>query len=137
MKLIKTAFLIALFNYLMVGAIVLAFKKPGEQNITSTPLPMSVTPTKTSIKTVKKANAPVTTTQTNTQNLVVDVVPTTPPVVVDNRCIVTIDGGRYDVSQFRNLHSGGDIFQCGTDMSAIFHGQHDSSYLSRMSQYKI
>ncbi|MBI2465185.1 cytochrome b5 domain-containing protein [Candidatus Shapirobacteria bacterium] len=60
-----------------------------------------------------------------------------PQPVADNRCIIAIDGVRYDVSVFRNQHSGGDIFSCGTDMSAIFHGQHPNSFLQRMAQYKI
>ncbi len=42
----------------------------------------------------------------------------------DNRCIITIDGQKYDVTTFRNQHPGGDVFKCGTDMSAAFHAQH-------------
>ena len=42
----------------------------------------------------------------------------------DARCIITVDGQRYDVSSYRNVHPGGDVFQCGTDMSAAFHAQH-------------
>lgn len=121
MKIIKSAFLIALFNYLMVGAIVLAFKKPNEQitiPVTAISNATSVTPTVVKKKTI------------------VQIVPTK-PLVVDNRCIVVIDGGQYDVTQFKNIHSGGNIFQCRTDMSAIFHGQHDNSYLNRMAQYRI
>lgn len=41
-----------------------------------------------------------------------------------NACIITIDGREYDVTNLRSTHTGGDIFQCGTDMSAVFHGQH-------------
>lgn len=65
-------------------------------------------------------------------------IPTTsPPPTPDNRCIVTIDGQRYDLTQFRSIHSGGDIFQCGTDMTSIFYQQHNQSYLSRLQNYKI
>jgi hypothetical protein len=39
-------------------------------------------------------------------------------------CIITIDGQKYDVESLRNTHTGGDVFQCGTDMSAVFHGKH-------------
>jgi len=124
MKIIKSAFLIALFNYFMVAAIVLAFKKPNEQiTVPATTIAENIVATPTIVK--EKTVVPTTTATTQQ-------VP-----VVDNRCIVVIDGGKYDVTQFRNIHSGGDIFQCGTDMSAIFHGQHDNSYLNRMSQYKI
>ena len=72
--------------------------------------------------------------------------PTSPPQqqqvqqaapTADNRCLITIDGQRYDVSVYRNQHSGGDVFRCGSDMSSIFHNRHPSSFLSRMSQYKI
>lgn len=61
--------------------------------------------------------------------------PTAAPAPVG--CIITIDGGRYDVTQFRNQHSGGDIFNCGTDMSSIFWGRHGQSQFNRMQQYKI
>jgi len=60
-----------------------------------------------------------------------------PAPTTDTRCIITVDGSRYDVTQYRNIHSGGDIFKCGTDMSATFHSQHSAKFLDRMSQYKI
>ena len=43
-------------------------------------------------------------------------------------CIITIDGQKYDVESLRSTHTGGDIFQCGTDMSAAFHHQHDDNF---------
>ncbi len=62
--------------------------------------------------------------------------PPAPPV--DNRCIVVISGSRYDVTQLRQTHSGGDIFQCGTDMTQIFFSQHNQQLLdNQMAQYKI
>jgi len=70
-------------------------------------------------------------------NQITGVQPTLPPPTPDNRCIVTIDGQRYDMTQFRNVHSGGDIFQCGTDMTSIFYQQHNQSYLLRLQNYKI
>ena len=115
MNIIKTAFLVALFNYIIVGAIVLAFKKT---DVVSTPTVIQVRPT-----------SPV-------NQVVVTQVPVL-PVVVDNRCIIVVDGSRYDISQFRNQHSGGDIFQCGTDMSTVFHDRHPNSFLDRMSKYRI
>jgi len=99
MKIIKSLFLISLFSFIIMGAVVLAFKS-HQKTVTN----ISVLAT---------------------------------PGVADNRCIVTVDGVKYDVTQFRNQHSGGDIFQCGTDMSAIFHGQHSNSYLQKMQQYRI
>lgn len=55
----------------------------------------------------------------------------------NNKCIIVIDGGQYDVSVFRNLHLGGDVFACGTDMSTIFHQQHSDRFLNQMQGYKI
>jgi cytochrome b involved in lipid metabolism len=54
-----------------------------------------------------------------------------------NRCIIVIQGVKYDVTDFRNIHSGGNIFKCGTDMTNIFFGQHNSSTLSAMAKYRI
>lgn len=55
----------------------------------------------------------------------------------DTRCIITVDGTRYDVSIFRRLHRGGDVFSCGGDMSQVFHSQHRKFYLTLMARYKI
>lgn len=52
-------------------------------------------------------------------------------------CIVTINSQKYDVSQYRYQHQGGNIFQCNTDMSAVFAGQHSQSYLNKMKRYLI
>lgn len=52
-------------------------------------------------------------------------------------CIITINGQRYDVTQYRYQHQGGDIFTCGTDMSAIFAGQHSQKYLNKMKSYLV
>ena len=51
-------------------------------------------------------------------------------------CIITIDGQKYDVESLRNTHTGGDIFQCGTDMSAVFHKQHDDN-LQMIQKYLV
>jgi cytochrome b involved in lipid metabolism len=45
-------------------------------------------------------------------------------------CVITIEGNRYNVFTFKNQHSGGDIFQCGTDMTSSFFGQHEQQLLS-------
>lgn len=52
-------------------------------------------------------------------------------------CIVTIDGTKYDMIHFKNLHSGGNIFSCGTDMSNIFWSQHSQRQLNQLQRYKI
>lgn len=61
--------------------------------------------------------------------------PSQPPPA--DRCIITISGGQYDVTEFRNIHSGGDVFQCGTDMTESFLSRHPASFLQKMSQYKV
>jgi hypothetical protein len=52
------------------------------------------------------------------------------------QCTITLFGKQYDVSNLRNTHSGGNIFNCGTDMTAIYQGRHGTD-LSRMQQYLI
>lgn len=61
-----------------------------------------------------------------------------PPPPPDNRCIVTIKGLKYDVTRLRSSHSGGDVFNCGTDMTSTFFSQHDQKMLDRdMARYRI
>ncbi|MBI2337706.1 hypothetical protein HYU95_00835 [Candidatus Daviesbacteria bacterium] len=62
--------------------------------------------------------------------------PPAPPPPSD-RCIITISGGNYDVTDYRNIHSGGNVFQCGTDMTASFLNQHPASFLQKMSKYQV
>lgn len=57
---------------------------------------------------------------------------------IDNHpCIITIDGSKYDFSTFRNSHEGGDVFECGSDMSQVFHNQHPDNFLRKIARYKI
>jgi cytochrome b involved in lipid metabolism len=51
---------------------------------------------------------------------------------VDTRCIITIDGTKYNVTDYRYQHPGGDVFQCGTDMSVAFHNQHNPRTLDKI-----
>ena len=53
-----------------------------------------------------------------------------------NACIVTLFGQQYDVTTLRSTHSGGDIFKCGTDMTAVYQNRHGTN-LSRMQPYLI
>jgi cytochrome b involved in lipid metabolism len=55
----------------------------------------------------------------------------------DSRCLIKIDNHTYDVTTFRRQHSGGNIFVCGTDMSVVFHDQHNSDYIRQISRYEI
>lgn len=49
-------------------------------------------------------------------------------------CLVTISGQKYDVTKLASTHSGGNIFKCGTDMTAIYNVEHGTS-MSRMNKY--
>lgn len=62
---------------------------------------------------------------------------TSPQVVVDTRCLITISGKTYDVTTYRKQHSGGDIFKCGKDMTSIFFSKHGNSYLKQMQEYLV
>jgi len=52
-------------------------------------------------------------------------------------CVITIDNQKYDVTTFRSQHSGGDVFNCGTDMTQVFYSQHGQRELQKMSRYKV
>jgi uncharacterized caspase-like protein len=52
------------------------------------------------------------------------------------QCAVTLFGKQYDVTNLRNTHSGGNIFNCGTDMTAVYQSRHGTN-MSRMQQYLI
>lgn len=51
-------------------------------------------------------------------------------------CTITLFGKQYDVTNLRNTHSGGNIFNCGTDMTGTYQARHGTD-LSRMQQYLI
>ncbi len=60
----------------------------------------------------------------------------TPTAKRQSGCIVTISGKKYDVTTLRQTHSGGDIFTCGTDMTAKYQGQHGTNMI-KMNKYLI
>lgn len=53
-----------------------------------------------------------------------------------NRCIVTLFSKKFDVTPLQTSHSGGNIFNCGTDMTAVYQSQHGND-LSRMQPYLV
>lgn len=53
-----------------------------------------------------------------------------------NNCIITLSGQQYDVTTLRQTHSGGDVFQCGADMTAVYQKKHGSN-LSMMQKYLV
>ncbi len=126
-----------------------------DQTVAADPAPVDTTtsvvqntpaPTATAVQTPAAVTTPVATpspTPTPTPTPAptpapVQVVPPTPTPVVDNRCIVTINGNKYDVTQLRNTHSGprGSFFQCNTDMTAAFQSEHGTNY-AKIVNYKI
>lgn len=145
MKIFYTLSAMALFNLMIV--IVLANypisktlneKVQGSETFETLVLP-SPTPIIIRRQVVKKitvfaTNAPVTTkTMTTTQ----PVTQPAPPAPVPSGCIITLDGASYNVTNLQKSHSGGDIFNCGSDMSATFWGKHGQSIFSKMQQYRI
>lgn len=42
----------------------------------------------------------------------------------DQRCVITIEEKKYDVTLFRDVHPGGNVFKCGQDMTQAFTKQH-------------
>lgn len=53
-----------------------------------------------------------------------------------NSCIILLAGKKYNVEALRQSHSGGDIFDCGTDMTSKFNSEHGTDY-ARLSQYLV
>lgn len=58
----------------------------------------------------------------------------TPTVTESEKCLIKVAGNEYDITPFRGLHPGGDIFKCGTDMSEVFKKQHDDD-LERIKKF--
>lgn len=64
--------------------------------------------------------------------------PTNKPDPLAGHCLVQISGHVYDVTVLKTTHSGGDIFQCGTDMTSIYFTQHTESHLNnQMTKYRV
>jgi len=102
-----------------------ASKKPSTTTKPKSSTAQSATPkpsTTTATSTPQASSAPVAT-------------PTPKPVVTG--CVIKIDGVSYEITALRRSHSGGDIFTCNSDMSAIFWGKHNAKILAKMTQYKI
>ncbi|MDD2823212.1 MAG: hypothetical protein PHQ59_03975 [Candidatus Daviesbacteria bacterium] len=101
--------------------------------------------TVTTTETITPTEAPVTNTEdpilpTTTKTTVQPAAQPTnsvPSPAAEAKCIITVDNTKYDVTQYRTIHSGGDIFKCGTDMTTIFYKRHSAKLLQQMSQYKI
>ncbi len=134
MKLIKTLFILALTNLALLVAILFYFS-----GRTPTP-PISPQVPETIISPTLPARV-LTVTPTKTQTPLATPKPTVAPTAVPNplagHCLITIDNVRYDVTNFRNQHSGGDVFTCGADLSQLFHDRHSNRFLDIMAQFRI
>ncbi len=54
----------------------------------------------------------------------------------NGQCIITVSGNKYNVTELQSTHSGGDIFECGTDMSEAFAQEHKTRF-GMIQQYLI
>jgi len=59
-------------------------------------------------------------------------VPTT--VATNGGCIISLFGVQYDITSLLTTHSGGNVFKCGTDMTALYSSKHGTS-VARMQKY--
>lgn len=58
------------------------------------------------------------------------------PEQKEEKCIITVNESKYDVTNFRSEHKGGDIFKCGEDMSEAFKNAHQDDF-KRLEPFKI
>ena len=129
---VSMLFLISLF----VTALLVNYLSASLDKITiSTPTPI------TKINKIIKTIEVIPTTNPIVNSQVATVTPT-PTIInatsgITNKCIITVDDVSYDVTSFKNMHSGGDIFKCGQDMTSDFWGQHGQKQLNAIQKYRI
>lgn len=126
MKKIPFLFLTSLIIFAAFVIISLAKNNPSPTTTITIP------PTKNTRRTTNSPVTSIPTTALARQNAV-----TAAPTIDPSACIVTVNGQRYDVTQYQYQHSGGNIFNCGTDMSSIFSSKHSIRYLDMMKAYLI
>lgn len=51
-------------------------------------------------------------------------------------CVITVFSKQYDVAPLQGTHSGGNIFVCGSDMTASYQGKHGTD-VARMQPYLV
>jgi len=56
--------------------------------------------------------------------------------ITGSSCIITVNGSSYDVTRLQRTHSGGNVFICGADNTAIFARQHGTNY-RLIAPYKV
>lgn len=141
----RILFLIGMVNFWLIFGMVVgggAYKNWSKSKVVEEPAETVVSPSENNKaeeddKTVTEKVTPtkrVTKAPTPTPTKVVTATPTkaVTPVQTTAVCWVIVDGKKYDVTDFRNQHSGGDIFKCGTDMSEEYHGRHGPREILQM-----
>lgn len=144
MKLTKSLFIISIINFSFLVAILFFYSGGSPVSSSVTPVVSPTIAIPFLQPTVTTAAAPpkplvatpkVTSTPAPTAIPTVASTPTSNPLA--GKCLIYIDGTRYDVTRFRNQHSGGDVFTCGADLSQLFHDRHSNRFLNIMAQFKI
>lgn len=132
----------------VVAGIGLRSEKPDDSVVpylspTSLPTPkksIRTTPVMAPANSTQAASSESITVEPLKQQVVViepTVIPDPPAPAESPQCIITVHGTRYNVTEFRSFHSGGDIFTCGADMTGVFDSQHSMGTLRKMSSYIV
>lgn len=129
MKYLKIVSFISLLSVIFFAGFLVVLSKKTVPTKTPTQESIVVAPAPVASSTEPVVTKPASTTKPGTQVPTPTPAPVKPAPVVSNRCIVTIESQKYDVTDFRKIHSGGDIFVCGTDMTNTFFGQHNARLL--------
>lgn len=145
MNYLKTAVSISLINFFLLSipfilahflkessAPTLAYQTQIQPTSTTIPSPLPSSPITPTPVLVKPKITPQLTTESPAPLTQTPANPSTS--AVNDQCLVTIDGMKYNVAELRKTHSGGDVFQCGTDMTQIFYSRHDKSYLGKLQR---
>lgn len=144
MNFLKKIISLTLLNFFLVLALVYIFNilpQPKAKVLTMNKAiiekqnqKISISPTITII-----FNSPVNSANKTQENIQVE--QNTPQPTVSNvelsKCIISIDSQKYNVTELRQTHSGGDVFKCGADMTSDFYSRHDASYLPMMEKYRL
>lgn len=157
MKLIRTYALLAVLNWMFVSLVVIGVPElrngrtdraqpvtgatPSSDNPTPTPKRRVVHVKRVTVLSPTGAHSGTSVGQSVASSAEVPQAAQTPasdPVpTADPRCIIIIDGVSYDVTQFRSMHSGGNVFTCGADMSATFWSRHGAGTLNAMARFRL
>jgi hypothetical protein len=137
---IKTASMIGLLHFLLLYVIVIYWHSILPPKTDPLPVQTTLAPLPTLSPTTPNPVQPTTALEQKTGPTGIPTVtpppnPTSPPP--NDRCIITLRGSQYDITVFRTVHSGGDIFQCGTDMTAQFDSRHGDREFQILQQYKL